>query len=75
MHNSKSLCEDLLRARAMQQVESAEAMVKQIRHFHQNSDEREAQIKRANEALKASQGAVARHLEVIKPYLKGHAEA
>jgi 3-deoxy-D-manno-octulosonic-acid transferase len=70
MHNSKSLCEELLRARAMLQVESAEAMVKQIRHLHQNSDERAVQIKHATEALKASQGAVARHLEVIKPYLK-----
>jgi len=75
MHNSKSLCEDLLRARAMLQVESAEAMVKQIRHLHQNTDEREAQIIHATEALKASQGAVARHVEAIKPYLKGHAEA
>jgi 3-deoxy-D-manno-octulosonic-acid transferase len=72
MQNSKSLCEELLRSRAMQQVEDADAMVKSIGYLHENSNERAAQIERATEALKASQGSVARHLDVIRPYLKHH---
>lgn len=75
MQNSKSLCEDFLRECAIQQVESAAVMIEQIKHLHQNPDEREAQIERASKALKASQGSVARHIEVIKPYLKGYVEA
>lgn len=70
MHNSKSLCDELLRARAMQQLENADAMVSAIEYLHRNPHERTAQIARATAALKASEGSVARHLEVIRPYLK-----
>ncbi|MDF1684960.1 MAG: lipid IV(A) 3-deoxy-D-manno-octulosonic acid transferase [Legionellaceae bacterium] len=73
MQNSKSLCEELLRVRAMQQVESAAQLVKNMRALHHDLDARAAQIKRATDALKASQGAVARHIEVIRPYLKNKA--
>jgi len=70
MQNSKSLCEELLRARAMQQVEDTDAMVNAMKHLHENPNERSAQVDRATTALKASQGSVARHLEVISSYLK-----
>tara|TARA_R110002126_G_scaffold177321_1_gene326205 strand:+ start:19668 stop:20936 length:1269 start_codon:yes stop_codon:yes gene_type:complete len=73
MQNSASLCEELLRVRAMQQVLSAEQMVKHMGDLHHHVDERTAQIQRATDALKASQGSVARHLEVIRPYLKNKA--
>lgn len=72
MQNSKALCEELLRVRAMQQVQDVEAMVKIIEDLHKNPSERTAQIKRATAALKASQGSVMRHMEVIEPYLKHH---
>lgn len=72
MQNSKALCEALLRARAIQQVECADTLVKRIAYLHQHPGEREAQIERATEALEASQGSVARHLNMIRPYLKHH---
>ena len=73
MHNSKSLCDDLLRSRAIQQVQSANEMVEHMEYLHQHPDERVAQIKRATDALEANQGSVARHIEMIRPYLKHYA--
>jgi 3-deoxy-D-manno-octulosonic-acid transferase len=68
MQNSKSLCETLMRAEAMQQVENAGALVDAIRLFHQNPSLCDAQVKRATTALKASQGAVARHVDAMASY-------
>ncbi len=68
MQNSKQLCDELLQAGAMQQVPDAKGMVEVFRELHRNSELREAQIRRATEALKLSQGAVARHVEAIETY-------
>ncbi|MCH9757424.1 MAG: lipid IV(A) 3-deoxy-D-manno-octulosonic acid transferase [Gammaproteobacteria bacterium] len=68
MQNSKSLCEELVRAEAMQQVADARALVQAIGVLHQNKDARDSQIARATNALKASQGAVARHVDAIASY-------
>jgi 3-deoxy-D-manno-octulosonic-acid transferase len=69
MQNSKNLCEELMRADAMQQVPDAKGLVLAIRALYHNPNLREAQIKRATEALKISQGAVARHVDAIASYL------
>ena len=68
MQNSKSLCEELMQARAMQQVSDAMALVEAIGVLHHNKDVRDGQIERATNALKASQGAVARHVDAIASY-------
>ncbi|MDF1646791.1 MAG: lipid IV(A) 3-deoxy-D-manno-octulosonic acid transferase [Legionellaceae bacterium] len=68
MQNSKSLCEELMRVQAMQQVASATALVGAIREFHHKPHLCTAQVTRATDALKASQGAVARHVDAIAPY-------
>ncbi|MDF1677948.1 MAG: lipid IV(A) 3-deoxy-D-manno-octulosonic acid transferase [Legionellaceae bacterium] len=68
MQNSKSLCEELMRARAMQQVSDAKSLVEAIGALHSHSNVREAQVKRATDALKASQGAVARHFDAMASY-------
>ncbi|MDX2347205.1 MAG: lipid IV(A) 3-deoxy-D-manno-octulosonic acid transferase [Legionella sp.] len=68
MQNSKNLCEALMRAQAMQQVVDASELVQKISLFYQNSRMRDAQITRATAALKAGQGAVARHVKAIESY-------
>ncbi|MCH9690251.1 MAG: lipid IV(A) 3-deoxy-D-manno-octulosonic acid transferase [Gammaproteobacteria bacterium] len=68
MQNSKSLCEELLHAKAMQQVPDATAWVKAMVDLHQNTHARDAQVARATDTLRASQGAVARHMDAIAPY-------
>lgn len=68
MQNSKSLCDELLQAGAMQQVPDARRLVEVLGELYQNPVLREAQIKRATEALKLNQGAVARHVDAIEAY-------
>ncbi len=68
MQNSKDLCDELLRSEAIQQVTDAKAWVKAIDMLHQQPNLRDAQVSRATEALKASQGAVARHVDAIASY-------
>ena len=68
MQNSKNLCEELMRAEAMQQVTDASALVEAIDLFYQNRSARDAQVARATAALEASQGAVTRHIKAIELY-------
>ncbi len=68
MQNSKSLCEELVRVEAMQQVPDAKSLVEAIGLLHSNASTREAQVKRATDALRASQGAVTRHFDAIASY-------
>ena len=69
MQNSRDFCDELMRADAMQQVPDAKGLVQAIHSLYHNPNLREAQIKRATEALKISQGAVARHVDAIASYL------
>jgi 3-deoxy-D-manno-octulosonic-acid transferase len=68
MQNSKDLCEALVSARAITQVQDTEALVREIGAMHHDARARDAGIKRATEALRANQGAVARHVDAMAPY-------
>jgi 3-deoxy-D-manno-octulosonic-acid transferase len=68
MQNSKDLCEALVKVRAITQVQDAKTVVREIGALHQDASARDAGIKRATEALKANQGAVARHVDAMASY-------
>ncbi len=65
MQNTKDLCDALVDAEAIIQVQNAEALVAEIAALHQDSNKRDAFITRATKALKANQGSVARHVDAM----------
>ncbi len=69
MQNSKNLCETMLSAGAMRQVPDANALVDAIRVLHEDEQLQKTQVSAATNALKASQGAVMRHVEALEMYL------
>lgn len=63
MQNAQSLCDELLEAQAIQQVESAKSVVEVIANLHQTPQLKEKQVGQATKVLKAAQGSVNRHLK------------
>jgi len=65
MQNSQSLCDELVQQEAMVQADTAASVMQAIIDWHQSADKKTHQIQNANQVLKLSQGAVARHIECM----------
>ncbi len=70
MHNSKTICDDLCAAGAMQMVAHVDALFKAIIAMHQDPLSRASQISNATVVLEANRGSVARYLDVVFDVLK-----
>lgn len=66
MNNSKSICDDLCRANALEKVLDADDLIKKLVALYQNPMRREAQIKNAIAVLHANRGALDRCIEEIE---------
>ncbi|MCP0914080.1 MULTISPECIES: lipid IV(A) 3-deoxy-D-manno-octulosonic acid transferase [Legionella] len=69
LHNSKAVCEDLLKAGGMQRLASAQEVVHAVITMHKNPQYRIDQIAKAFRLLQENQGVVADYLQKINTVL------
>lgn len=65
MQNSKSICQDLLAAKAMQMLSNADALIEALIQLHQNPLLKKNQVANATKILNANQGVVQRYLKTL----------
>lgn len=66
MQNSKSICEELCKEDALQQVNDADALVHEIIDLYQHKNKREHQVQQAVRVFQANRGSVVRHLDEVE---------
>ncbi len=66
MMNSKEICRDLLKAKAMVMVNNADELTAEIIAMHQNQPRKFQQVENATAVFVANQGTVARYMEKIE---------
>lgn len=72
MHNSQSLCDDLVSNQALLQVEDADELVCQVSRLYAYPIEAQALVHRASAMLAANQGALARYLAAVKEIISDY---
>lgn len=70
MNNSKSICDDLCRANALEKALDADDLINKLIDLYQNPTRRQAQISNATAVLNANRGTLARLLEQVFIQLK-----
>lgn len=65
MQNSQSIVDELLEAKALIQVSSPQALIASIVELYQDKQRMSLQTQCAQDMLKANQGALARHIDII----------
>lgn len=64
-HHFKAICTDLLGAKAVIEVDSAERFVEAVERLHQNPGERALLVARATQILESNKGALQKHLDAV----------
>jgi 3-deoxy-D-manno-octulosonic-acid transferase len=69
MQNAQSVCDELLFAKALIQIQSAAALIDEIIQLHVDPIRRSQQIQNATDVLKANQGALMRYVSEAENFL------
>jgi 3-deoxy-D-manno-octulosonic-acid transferase len=70
VHNFKSICKDLVAAKAILLVQQASEVIEGIIRLHANQTERQQMVNNATSVFKQNKGALIRHLKQIEAVLR-----
>ncbi|MFA5960461.1 MAG: lipid IV(A) 3-deoxy-D-manno-octulosonic acid transferase [Tatlockia sp.] len=69
VHNFKTICRDLLEAKAIVLVNTADELIEEVISLHQNPSKKHQQITNASRVLHENKGAIARYMASIEELL------